>query len=315
MSLPVASIQNPEISSHLESNLKAVFAGPNGLRAGWRLLMFVVLAGGLVATWVLIRNGGIQGFQEAKRHQAEMVVTPFLMGGSEGVVFVILCFATWIMAKIERRKFGEYGLALRRALGKELWIGWLCGFSAISGTLLVMFLLHGFRITGMALHGTAILNSVVSWLIVFVVVGLCEEFLCRGYMQYTLAAGIRFWPAAFVMSSVFAFGHVFNANETAVGVASVVGFGLLLSLFLRRTGALWCAVGFHAAYDFGQTFYGVPDSGIAPYHNVFQSVFSGPSWLTGGAVGPEASVLTPIALVAVALIFGRFYRENRYKVI
>ena len=93
--------------------------------------------------------------------------------------------------------------------------------------------------------------------------------------------GIGFWPAAFVMSGVFALGHAFNPQETVVGVSAVVLFGLLLCLFLRRTGNLWCAVGFHAAYDWGQTFYGVPDSGIAPYHNLFSSVFNGPRWLTG----------------------------------
>jgi uncharacterized protein len=34
---------------------------------------------------------------------------------------------------------------------------------------------------------------------------------------------------------------------------SVVGFGLLFCLSLRRTGSLWWAVGFHAAWDWGQT--------------------------------------------------------------
>ena len=114
------------------------------------------------------------------------------------------------------------------------------------------------------------------------------------------------------MSGFFAFGHVFNPHETLSGVASVVLFGLLLCFFLLRSGSLWCAVGFHAAYDWGQTLFGVPDSGIAPYHNVFNSAFSGPHWLTGGIVGPEASVLTPVALSLVALVFSRYYRENRY---
>jgi hypothetical protein len=61
-------------------------------------------------------------------------------------------------------------------------------------------------------------------------------------------------------------------------------------------------------------FYGVPDSGIAPYRNLLNSSLSGPRWLTGGMVGPEASVLTPIALLVVALVFSRYYREIRYQV-
>jgi hypothetical protein len=60
-------------------------------------------------------------------------------------------------------------------------------------------------------------------------------------------------------------------------------------------------------------FYGVADSGIPPYHNLFGSVFNGPRWLTGGTVGPEASVFTPIVLVMVAILFARVYRENRYE--
>jgi hypothetical protein len=61
-------------------------------------------------------------------------------------------------------------------------------------------------------------------------------------------------------------------------------------------------------------FYGVPDSGIVPYHNLLNSTLSGPHWLTGGVVGPEASVLTPMALLVVALVFSSYYRENRYQI-
>jgi uncharacterized protein len=222
--------------------------------------------------------------------------------------------ATLVMGRIEKRKFSAYGLPLRQAFGKDFWIGCLSGFLAISGTLLAMFFLGGFRITGLALHGRAIVYSLAGWAIAFLLAGLFEEFLCRGYLQYTLASGIGFWPAAFVMSGLFAFGHAFNAHENLAGVASVVLFGLLLCLFLQRSGNLWCAVGFHVAYDWGQTFFGVPDSGIAPYHNLLNSAFSGPQWLTGGVVGPEASVLTPIALALVAVVFSRYYRENRYQI-
>ncbi|HLW85908.1 MAG TPA: hypothetical protein VKR60_11895 [Candidatus Sulfotelmatobacter sp.] len=45
---------------------------------------------------------------------------------------------------------------------------------------------------------------------------------------------------------------------------------------------------------------------------MLSSTSTGPRWLTGGIVGPEASVLTPIALLVVALLFTRYHRENRY---
>ena len=315
MNTSLAFTEPPQKHANPASRLKPIFVGPNGLRAGWRLLIFAILVVVLIGGSLIIRNGGFQGFREAQKHAGEITVTPLLMIKSEVIAFLLLCVATLIMGKIERRRFGEYGLPLRQGWGKNLWLGCLWGFLAISGTLLTMFLLHGFRITGMALHGTAILSSLVAWGIAFLLVGLCEEFLSRGYVQYTLSSGIGFWPAACVMSGLFAFGHSFNANETGVGVVATGLFSLLFCLFLRRTGNLWIPVGFHAAWDWGQTFYGVPDSGMLPYHSVFHSTFSGPTWLTGGIVGPEGSILTPIALLLVGLIFSRYYRENRYQVL
>jgi CAAX protease family protein len=310
---PLLPVERSPERPHPTSGFKSIFIGPNGLRAGWRVLIFAALVVVLLGSFVLIRAGGVQGFREARKHAGQITVTPLLMFKVEGIAFLLLCVADLIMGKIEHRKFSEYGLPLRKALGKDFWLGALSGFLAISGTLLAMFLLRGFRVTGFALHGTAILSSMLAWGIAFLMVGLFEEFLNRGYIQYTLASGIGFWPASLVMSFLFGFGHYFNANETAVGSVSAGLFGLLFCLFLRRTGNLWIAVGFHAAWDWGQTFYGVPDSGMLPYHSVLSSAFSGPLWLTGGTVGPEASVLTPIALLVVALIFSRRYRENRYQ--
>src|ERR1700689_4708854 len=268
--LPVSSSESFQPIPQPTFGLKQVFVGPNGLRAGWRVLMFIVLFAVLLGGFVLIRAGGPEAFREQykSQNQSQITITPLLMGGSEALTLLFLCIAALVMGKIEHRKFGEYGLPLRLALRKDFWVGSLIGFSAISGTLLTIFLLHGFRITGLAIHGTAILYSLFGWGIAFLLAGLVEEFLFRGYIQYTLTTGMGFWPAAFLMSGLF---------------------GLLLCLFLRRTGNLWCAVGFHIGYDWGQMFYGVPDSGIAPYQNMLNSTLSGPTWLTGGSVGPEAS--------------------------
>jgi uncharacterized protein len=312
--VPALSRESTKPSSHATFGFKQIFVGPNGLRAGWRMLMFIALVAILLGGFVLIRAGGPEAFREQYRNQGQVTITPLLMAGSEALTLLFLSVAALAMGKLERRKFGEYGLPPRLALRKDFWVGSLTGFLAISGTLLTIFLLHGFRITGLAIQGTAILSSLFGWGIAFLLAGLVEEFLFRGYIQYTLTSGIGFWPAAFVMSGLFGLGHFFNSHESARGSETVVLFGLLLCLFLRRTGNLWCAVGFHLGYDWGQMFYGVPDSGIVPYHNLLSSTFSGPQWVTGGAVGPEASFLTPLALLVVAVIFSRYHPETRYQI-
>jgi membrane protease YdiL (CAAX protease family) len=301
-------------NSRPSSEWKRIFVGPDGLRAGWRLLIYTALVVSLLAAFIIIRNGGVEGVRYARAHADHVTTTPLLMGWSTGMGFVLVCIATFVMSKIERRKFSTYGLSLRQAFGKDFWTGCLWGFGAISGTLLAMFLLGGFRITGIALHRTAIVFPFIAWAIAFSLAGLFEEFFLRGYAQYTLASGIGFWPAAVVFSFVFGFLHSFNAHETLAGEIGAGLFGIPLCMLIQRTGTVWCAVGFHAAYDWGQTFlYGVADSGIVPYHSLFHSTTSGPQWLSGGVVGPEANILTPIALLLVTVLFAWRHRENRYQ--
>ncbi|MGO9123970.1 MAG: CPBP family intramembrane glutamic endopeptidase [Terriglobales bacterium] len=293
-----------------DSALKNIFIGSKGLRAGWRLLAFAGIAYGLAAATGLV-IGKLGGQVELGGLLKQL--TPLQLGEFEGTILFFSGVAAWIMGKIEGRKFGQYGLPWKQALRKDFWVGLVWGFLATSGTLLAIFVLHGVRITGIAIHGTTILQAAAAWGLAFLIVGLSEEFAFRGYAQFTLTTGIGFWPSAFVISALFGLAHAGNGGENVFGELSVVLFGLLFCLFLRRTGNLWWAVGFHMGYDWGQTFfYGVSDSGLLPYHNLFIPVFSGPRWLTGGTVGPEASVFTPITLLIVAVLFSRRNREATY---
>jgi hypothetical protein len=67
--------------------------------------------------------------------------------------------------------------------------------------------------------------------------------------------------------------------------------GLLFAFTLKRSGNLWYAVGLHAGFDWAQSFlYSVPDSGELLRGHLSNALLQGPTWLTGGSVGPEGSV-------------------------
>jgi CAAX protease family protein len=288
-----------------------IFRGPHGIRAGWRALIFLAILAALVFIFSAILRFFTQGkigFGYSQR------VTPFSVSLTDSIIFVSQVFATVIMARIENRRFGQYGLPAVAAFRTSFWIGIVVGFLAISSSLFCIFLLGGFRVTTPAIHGSTIASAAVAWGIAFLIVGLGEEFGFRGYLQFTLTTGMGFWPSAIVVSLWFALAHAGNPGENKFGVFAVLLFALLFCLFLRRTGNLWWAVGFHAGWDWGETFfYGVPDSGLVPYHSLFKSVFSGPKWLSGGRAGLEASIFTPVVLLITAILFSRFYRENRYR--
>jgi len=291
-----------------------IFRGPNGIRAGWRVLIFLAIMAGLVAAVNLVVWLVLHFFlHRPSQIQIASSLSPVTAVLSDGAILVFTGIAALIMSRIEHRKWGEYGLPVRCAFRKNFWLGTVVGFLAISTSLLAIFALHGFHLAGLAIHGTTLLTATAAWTAAFVVVGLGEEFAFRGYLQFTLTTGMGFWPAAVLLSALFGLAHALNPGESKFGLLSVVCFGLLFCLFLRRSGNLWWAVGFHAGWDWGQTFfYGVSDSGLAPYHNLFNSSFSGPTWLTGGGVGPEASIFTPLTLLVIGILFSRVYRENRY---
>jgi uncharacterized protein len=301
-----------------ENSPNTFFRGPNGIRPGWRALFFLCFVA-LIALIVTLAVGIfvvlVYGKPSGQKQFSFSTITPLGLASSEAGIFFTTALAALIMARIERRKFSEYGLPPRGAFQNNFWVGTSWGFLAISGSLFGIFLLHGFHLQGLAIHGGTIVSALAAWTAAFILVGLAEEFAFRGYLQYTLTTGIGFWPAAILLSLLFGLAHAGNPGESHFGLVSVVLFGLLFCLFLRRTGNLWWAVGFHAGWDWGQTFfYGVPDSGVVPYHSLLSSSFSGAAWLTGGTVGPEASVFTPIALGIVALAFARMYPQNRYEV-
>lgn len=292
-----------------ESAGRKMFIGPNGLRAGWRLLIFMLM---VVAMSAVARMIVAKFFNHLDINPAKM--TPTIIIVPDALFCVLVSVSAWVMSKIEGRRFGEYGLPLKRAFRKELWLGAFMGLLATSGTILAILALGGAKMSGPAIHGANILTSAAAWGLAFLLSALAEEFLFRGYAQFTLTTGMGFWPAALLLSGLFGLVHMDNKGETVLGALSVVSFGLILCLFLRRTGNLWCAVGFHLGYDWGQTFlYGVPNSGLQPTQNFLSSVLSGPRWLTGGSVGPEASIFCPIVLAIVAILFSLKYREARYR--
>lgn len=290
-------------------SLRAVLFGPKGLRSGWRLLIFLAMlvAMAAVARAIIIRFLIPLGFDPEK-------FTPLKVAVPDAFFVSIITVAAWVMSKIEGRRIGQYGLPAKQGLIKQLWLGLWIGFLSSSATVLIIYLLHGLQIARPTIHGTTILTSAAAWGGTFLLAAIAEEFLYRGYAQFTLTTGIGFWPAAVVLSALFGFGHLDNKGENIFGALSVVSFGLLLCLFLRRTGTLWCAVGFHLGYDWSQTFfYGVPNSGFVASHNLFNVTLNGPRWLTGGTVGPEASVICPLVLGVVAILFSLKYREARYQ--
>jgi hypothetical protein len=226
--------------------------------------------------------------------------------------FAAFYCAALVMARIEKRPAGIYGLPAQAAFKRLFWQGCLFGLCEVSVLVGLIALCRSYSFGSLALHGTEIFSWAALWAVFFLVVALSEEFMFRGYTQFTLADGIGFWPAAVALSVLFGLIHRYNPGETKMGIAGVMLVGLFWSFTLWRTGSLWFAVGMHASFDFGETFlYSVPDSGFSFPGHLSNAALHGPAWLTGGTPGPEGSVFDFLIVLLFFYIFHRMYPAGR----
>jgi membrane protease YdiL (CAAX protease family) len=297
---------------------QSVFVGPEGLRAGWRLLMYYLLFRGLA------RGGGFLLDWWSPKVGSRLWNYVLV----EAAVLLAALLAALVMSRIERRRFGEYGLPGRGAFGRLFWVGALWGLAAISLLLVAMRGVHAFEFGHLVLHGLRLIKFAVFWAGFFLLIAFYEEFYFRGYFQFTLTQGLKFleeswgreenkssrtqgwsfWVAAAIFSGYFGSVHLGNSGEDWVGALGAGLIGLFFCLTLRRTGNLWFAIGFHSAFDWGETYlYSVPNSGTVFPGHLLSSSFHGPAWLTGGSVGPEGSVLAFVLIALLWVAFDRVY--------
>lgn len=119
-----------------------------------------------------------------------------------------------------------------------------------------------------------------------------------------------FWQAAWLTSTFFGYIHTFNKGETWIGIFSAAAIGFVFCVSVRLTGSAWWAIGFHAAWDWAQTFfYGTADSGFQPKGHYLTTSPTGAEFWSGGSAGPEGSVLilptVLLTLLVLVLVYGR----------
>lgn len=295
-------------------NLRWVFYGNDGLRAGWSILLFLLL----VFLLVVAARPILHSLIPMPKHMVETPAKFALIG--DGISFAAVALAAFVVSLVEKRRFRSYGLgSLKGRLG-QFAAGSVLGFLLLSLLVFVLKLNQLLVFNGRLLFGADAWKWGALWALAFLAVGLAEEYATRAFMQFTLARGLAgiagalglsnrrsrvlgFWLTALLFSFVFGFGHKSNNGESPIGLLSAGLIGLVFTFSLWRTGSLWWAVGFHAAWDWAQSFlYGVADSGNMMQNHLLASHPQGAPLFSGGLTGPEGSIYVVAIILLIALL-------------
>ncbi|PYK36346.1 MAG: hypothetical protein DME54_01420 [Verrucomicrobia bacterium] len=289
------------------SRIKWLFIGPDGLRHGWRFLIF---AAAIFLVVQFLEQPAI-AFLAAKLHVNRSALSAPSIIVSDGFDLIVILVVTGVAARFEQRRVDSYGLPVNEAFGGFFWDGVIAGFAAIAFVGVGMLISGGLLVHGVALHGAQLITSPVLWLIAMLLVGVMEEYLFRGYALQSLWRGAGFWSAALITTALFAGDHLEKPHENAIDIGMIFALAIVLCISVRVTGSLWWAVGWHAAFDFGQFFViGTPNGGRVPQGRLFDVTFPGPAWITGGELGTEASYFMIPAVIGTFLYVILFLRRR-----
>lgn len=281
--------------------ISQLFIVPDGrLRATWRAILFLLGAIAMTSLFGFVLFG-LLGVDPARLP----LETSLFLGGVISAPATLLAsyvFLRWF----DLRSFRTLGLWFYDGWAKELVGGLLGGIFLITAVVLIFLALGKVEFQLREADSSSLLFGLGWNLLLFLPPAAFEEFLFRGYLFQRLVEGWGAFAAIFVLSVLFGLGHRINPSATPFSIANTVLIGILFALTYLKTRGLWLPLGLHYGWNFWLgSVVSLPVSGIAINKRLFDATVAGPDWLTGGAYGPEASVVTTALVLAATVWLAR----------
>lgn len=149
----------------------------------------------------------------------------------------------------------------------------------------------------------------------YLVQGMSEEVLCRGYLMTSLARRYALPLAIFISSLCFSLMHLGNESMSALSILNLLLFGLLASLYFIRSGSLWGACALHSIWNFLQgNVLGIPVSGIPATTSIYTAELkAGADLIHGGSFGLEGGLATTAVLLLFTLQISLYTKKATNK--
>lgn len=236
--------------------------------------------------------------------EPSLMISSLFCTGFGTILAIVYCCC------IEKRKLSSMGFRKEKALSHYLR-GAVTGFIMISAVILMPVI---FGISKMSVSSSFNIGIICLYFVGFLVQGMSEEVIMRGYFMTTLGGKSK--PVIAIIASAVKFGlaHSGNPGFGLFPLFNLCLFGVFAALYIIAFDDIWGACAIHSIWNFVQgNFYGVSVSGAYHVESFFTSEsVSTNEFLSGGTFGAEGSIFTTIVLiVAIVLVLMKMKREQK----
>lgn len=225
-----------------------------------------------------------------------------------GMTAVTIAFCRFI----QKRKLESIGFIKQRA-GKDYLVGLGVGFVLFSAAVLICVLTGALKINGVS--STFSIGMFLLFTIGFMLQGMSEEVICRGYLMVSIGRRYSMWVAILSNALIFAALHLLNNGISVLAFINLALYGVFASLYFIERGSIWGVAAFHSVWNLVQgNFWGLRVSGMVTECSVFQSsLVDNRDVINGGAFGPEGGLaVTVVLVVGICVLFKRIQDAKRF---
>ncbi len=295
-------------------------ATENRLKAGWRILIFLVMF------WVFSSSIFL-----VKPLLGDITKSEFLENYSVLIVFLLTLSASLAVPLarrvLDKRSFVSLGLSLNKPALKDLLFGF-CISGLMAGLFFFIMLIfgliefNGFNLGSLSAHAGKSFNyvafmsvfslgSLFVLLLEHIFVGYWEELVFRGYLFQNMIDGMGIKVAIIVSCLIYGLIHLMNPNAGLLSSSIIILFGFLRIYGYLLTKTLFLSIGMHIGWNFFQgPIFGFAASGHQMATFINQNPL-GKNWLSGGEFGPEGSIII-IPIIVLALLAMHWWNKKQY---
>lgn len=212
------------------------------------------------------------------------------LGSLFGFGFALIGIIYW-NKRMNHRPIASLGFKKENFLS-QYFLGFLIGAFSLALLAVVTMLLGSIHFK---LNPHMNFGLILLLLLGFMIQGLTEEVLCRGYLQGSLSSLMDEKWAIIISAVFFAVLHGANPGIQILPLINLFIFGLVFSLLYAYSENILYVGAAHSAWNFFQgPIFGVQVSGTESITSVLKASIPQANFINGGSFGIEGSLLTTV---------------------